>query len=278
LADLKRQATENLFSFAIVVVDNDSNRSAKEIVDDFQNSSCLRIDYGVEGEQNISLARNKAVQMADGDLLAFIDDDEFPVADWLLLLYRGIKKYNADGILGPVIPHFSREPPRWVVKGGFFERPNHENGEVLRWTDTRTGNVLLKKSLFEDIPYPFDSKLGSGGEDRDFFRRMIAKRKVFVWCKEAIVYEAIAPERWKRLVLLKRALLRGKTSLNQSNFGSVEILKSLVAVPAYSLSLPLLLCFGHQIFMKYLIKDCDHLGRLLAFCGADVVKEKYVTR
>jgi hypothetical protein len=29
--------------------------------------------------------------------------------------------------------------------------------------------------------------------------------------------------------------------------------------------------------MKYLVKDCDHLGKVLAFAGVDLVKEKYVT-
>ena len=40
-------------------------------------SGC-RVKYCVEPRQNIALARNKALQNAEGDLIAFIDDDEFP--------------------------------------------------------------------------------------------------------------------------------------------------------------------------------------------------------
>ena len=35
----------------------------------------------------------------------------------------------------------------------------------------------------------------------------------FVWCNEAPVYETVPPERWKKSVILKRALLRGKVNL-----------------------------------------------------------------
>ena len=35
-------------------------------------------------KQNIALARNKAIENAKGDFIAFIDDDEFPLDQWLL--------------------------------------------------------------------------------------------------------------------------------------------------------------------------------------------------
>jgi hypothetical protein len=56
------------------------------------------------------------------------------------------------------------------------------------------------------------------------------------------------------------------------------VAKSLVAVPCYTLGLPVCLLFGQHVFMKYLIKNCDHLGRLLAACGLEVIKEKYILK
>jgi succinoglycan biosynthesis protein ExoM len=278
LIKLENQKTEGLFSYSIVVVDNDSAASAKSTVESVRRNSRIAIEFHVEPEQNIALARNKAVQNARGEFVAFIDDDEFPATNWLLILYQMIKKNRVDGVLGPVFPHFECKPPRWVTRGRLFERPTHATGTILNWTNTRTGNVLLRTNLFEGRGNLFDPRFGSGGEDRDFFRRMDEKGHVFLWCNEAPVYEIIPPDRWKRLVLLKRALLRGKISLNHSSFGPNEILKSFVAIPAYSLALPVLFFLDHQIFMKYLIKDCDHIGRLLALCGVEVVKERYVTK
>ena len=102
---------------------------------------------------------------------------------------------------------------------------------------------------------------------------MIRKGHVFVWCAEAPVYESIPPERFKRSFMLKRALVRGKIP----HFRPLDYAKSLVAVPLYTLALPILPFLGHHVFMKVLIKDFDHIGRLLALAGIDIVKEKYVT-
>jgi len=32
----------------------------------------------------------------------------------------------------------------------------------------------------------------------------------------------------------------------------------------------------HYLFMRYLIKVCDHAGKLLAFAGINPVRENYV--
>ena len=276
LNELERQTTENLFKISIVVVDNDVEETAKKVVATFRNSSILNVDYCNERNQNIALARNKAVGMAKGEFIAFIDDDEFPSEKWLLSLYKDIKRYNADGILGPVIPHFEQPPPKWVLKGRLFERPTHPTGYVMGWRNTRTGNTLLKRELFGSGQKWFDPAFGSGGEDRDFFRRKIEEGKVFVWSNEAQVFEIVPPVRWKRTVLTKRALLRGKIALKSTDSGPASILKSACAIAAYTICLPLFLVAGHHIFMKYLIKDCDHLGKVLAFLGIDLVKEKYL--
>ena len=95
---------------------------------EFAASSTIPIKYCTESQQNIPLARNKAVENAEGDLIAFIDDDEFPIKRWLLTLFEALNKYGADGVLGPVKPHFENEPPQWVVQGKFYERAQLPDG------------------------------------------------------------------------------------------------------------------------------------------------------
>ena len=276
LLALAKQVTEGLFDYSVVVVDNDILKSARPTVESFTRESKFFIRYDVEPEQNIALARNKTLANSQGNYVAFIDDDEFPKERWLLSLYTAINNYNCDGILGPVLPVFEQEPPKWVLKGDYFNRPSHPTGHILEWTNTRTGNALLKRELFQKNQKWFDPAFGSGGEDRDFFRRMIEKGNTFIWCNEVAVYETVPPNRWKRTVLLKRALLRGKMALNTVGVGPLSILKSIVAIIAYTICLPLFAIFGLHIFMKYLIKICDHLGKVFAFFGIDLVKEKYV--
>jgi Glycosyltransferases, probably involved in cell wall biogenesis len=274
LRDVARQETAGEFTFSVVVTDNDSAQSAREVVERCARATGLEILYTVEPERNIAVARNTVVSHAKGDFIAFIDDDEFPVEGWLLNLFRTCEKTKAAGVLAPVEPHFEKGAPEWVIKGRFYNRPRHETGFVLAWPECRTGNVLFRRSILNPNEPPFKREFRNGGEDQDFFRRMIEKGHRFVWCDEAIAYEVVPPSRWDRKVMLSRALLRGKNSLRHKKGRLKNLLKSLIAVPAYTLALPILLIAGHHHFMKFLIKLADHVGRLLASVGLNPVSER----
>jgi succinoglycan biosynthesis protein ExoM len=142
LERLDMQRTEGLFTYSAVVADNDAAGSAQPVVAAFSAASTLQVTYCLEPQQNIALARNKALQHAAGDFIAFIDDDEFPADDWLLNLYQACTRYGADGVLGPVKPHFESEPPAWVKRGRFFERPSYATGFKMSWSETRTATCF----------------------------------------------------------------------------------------------------------------------------------------
>lgn len=276
LSELGRQQTQERFTFSIVVVDNDSRESARPVTLEFAQGSSIPVKYCLEAKQNIALARNKAIATAKGDYVAFIDDDEFPTTNWLLTLFQACQRYNVDGVLGPVKPHFDTKPPVWIVKGKFYDRPSYPTGLVIDWRKGRTGNVLLKSDLFKRDDQPFKPEFITG-EDQDFFRRMINLGRVFVWCEEAVAFETVPPVRWKRSFMLRRALLRGKVSLAHPTSGILEISKSVIALPVYALALPLLFLVGHHHFMKYLVKSFDHAGKLLASLGIKVGSANYIT-
>jgi succinoglycan biosynthesis protein ExoM len=276
LEDLRCQYTDNRFEYSIVVVDNDQLQSAKAVATAF-NESSVPVKYCMEPQQNIATARNKAIENAAGDFVAFIDDDEFPTKHWLLTLFNACIEYGVDGVLGPVKPHFDKGVPKWVVKGKFYDRPTYRTGFVIDGKKGRTGNVLLKSRLFADGQQPFRPEFRTG-EDQDFFRRMIERGHVFVWCDEAVAYETVPPVRWKRRFMLRRALLRGANSVIHPTFGAVDVAKTAIAVPIYMAVLPLAFFMGHHRFMLVSVKLFDHLGKLLALLGIRPVKEQYVTQ
>ena len=134
---------------------------------------------------------------------------------------------------------------------------------------TRTGNVLLDRTLFNGADTPFDVRFSStGGEDTDFFKRMIERGKTFVWCNEAPVFETVPRERMEPIYFLNRALQRGLTNARSSSLVSTGAVKSLAAVVLYTAALPFCLIAGQHVFMKYLIRDCDHIGKLMGLLGA----------
>jgi glycosyltransferase involved in cell wall biosynthesis len=276
LMELRGQDTCNLFTYSITVVDNDHLESAKPVMSDFAAVSTIPITYCVEPRQNIALARNRAIENASGDFVAFIDDDELPTPRWLHTLFNACREYGVDGVLGPVKAHFDQAPPEWVLKGGFYDRPTYPTGLVIDGRKGRTGNVLLKRQIFTTGTLPFRPEFLTG-EDQDFFRRMIEKGHVFIWCNEALAYEVVPPIRWKRTFMLKRALFRGAVTLAHPTFGVRDVAKSVIAAPAYAVALPFALVLGHHRFMTLLVKLFDHLGKLLALLGIKAIKEQYVT-
>lgn len=274
LGELERLQTNDQFTYSIVVADNDRQQSAQPVVADFATKSQIEAIYCSEPRQNIALARNKALEHAKGDFIAFIDDDEFPIPDWLLKMLKACEGSQAAGVLGPVRPHFDESPPQWIVRGRFCERPEYPTGRMMNWEESRSGNVLFRRRILDGVTHPFNPEFGNGGEDKDFFMRMTQRGHVFRWCNEGVAYEVVPPARWKRSYMLKRALLRGRNVLKHPGGRARTLAISAVAVPIYFLVLLPTLVLGQHWFMKYCIKLFDHLGRLLAFVGINPVRER----
>jgi len=280
LRKLAMQETGGLFNVSVVVVDNDAAGPAKETVMRLSVELGLDISYGIEPEQTIPAARNHALQLARGNYIGIIDDDEFPSQHWLITMYHAIQVFDVDGCLGPVHPFFEEQPPSWLTKSGFCERPILRTGTLLHWNQTRTGNVLLKKEVFGKHNLCFDENFKTGGSDQEFFKKAMLVGCRFVAVEEAPVYEIVPPERWKKSYYLKRALVNGfnshKYSVSKiSGFSRFMVpVKSIGALLAYTLAAPFCACLGSHALMKYLEKGCHHLSRLLAMLGIELVKKR----
>lgn len=276
LTALDDQHTANLFSYSIVVVDNDVSESARTIVETFKQKSSIDIDCFVEPEQNISLARNKAVENARGDFIAFIDDDEWPESNWLLNLLKTMKEFSPDGVLGPVLPYYPDDIPKWIIKSKLCERPLHRTGTALHWGKTRTGNVLLNRNIFESESEsaPFDPNFGkTGSEDTEFFRKMVESGKVFVWCNEAPVYEIVPPDRWSRIFYIQKNLRIGGVAgerirkIETCYKCAYSLVKSAGWITVMGIFLPFSIVLGQHMQMRAITKIMYSYGVILGFMG-----------
>lgn len=285
LRELGNQNTDGAFTFSAVVADNDAEESARKVVALCAPDTSLSIVYCVERERNIAAVRNLALAHARGEFVAFIDDDELPSRDWLLFLYRTCQRFSVAGVLGPVNPRFTEQTPGWVVKSGIYDRPSHATGYRMPWQECRTGNVLFRREILNGPSAegnqgvvlsepPFRPEFGTGGEDQDFFRRMMARGHRFLWCNEAPAWEIVPPSRCNRRFMLSRALLRGRNTFRHGEHRVRNLVKSALAIPAYLLALPLFLLGGQHLFMRYLVKLTDHTGRVLALFGLNPVHER----
>ena len=282
LRALQVQETQDRFQYSIVVVDNDRNESARKVVDMLRADSPVEMEYYVEPRRNIARARNRSIEAAQGELIAFIDDDEFPANDWLLRLYETQRRFDADGVLGVVRRHFEQEPPEWLKDPRYspwcIDRPR--TGTVLKAGNT--GNALVRKKLFEDDGTRFNPAFGlTGGEDAELFGRLVERGYRLVACRESIVYEVIPPVRCRPRYLLKRRLLEGASaarrfrSLNRSIlYRGMWFSKGLVAVVVYSALLPILWIRGTGAAMKYSMKIAYFVGYIAEHLHVQLVRDR----
>jgi succinoglycan biosynthesis protein ExoM len=280
IKNLAIQETFGKFDFSIVVVDNDESGPARKTVEKLREGLGLDITYGIEKERTIPAARNNAIRLARGNYIGIIDDDEFPPQHWLSTMYKAIQTFEVEGALGPVHPFFESEPPSWLIRGRFCERPFYRTGTILRWDQTRTGNVLLKREVFEKQNLRFDTKWKTSGSDRAFFREAMLVGLRFIAVEEAPVYEIVPPDRWKKMYYLKRAIVHGfnayQYNLNQKHILSKAkvFFKSVCAIFVYALLLPFWACVGSHSVMKYMEKGVYHLSTLLAMFGIELIKKR----
>ena len=209
LEDLGRIRIPDGVAVKVAVVDNDAESSARATVDAACHLVPFPLTYVTEARRGIAPARNAAVLAAEPfDFLAFIDDDETPSTEWLEQLVAVQRRTGADVVTGTVLPSFTTAPPDWLVAGGFFERPRHEDGAII--TYARTGNVLIAHRLLERHDPPFEARYGlSGGEDTHFFMRAVSEGARIAWADRAAVSETLPSERASWRWLLAREYHRG---------------------------------------------------------------------
>lgn len=263
----------------IVIVDNDSAGSAQPIVERLRSDhSAMRIDYAIQPARNIAQTRNLTVALADGNWLAFIDDDERAPEDWLQQLLLAAERYSADGILAPVEPQVPPDAPPWIRRGRFYDFPRLPSGAIVPLNRMRFGNVLLRGERLRAEPGPFDPSYGlSTGEDGDLLVRLVHKGARIIWCDEAIVWEPIEPKRLSLRWLMMRALSGGQEFARQTvngKYGPIDwrgralffcrsMLQLMVAAVLVLLSWPA----GRHRAAQWLITASANLGKLSVFWG-----------
>jgi glycosyltransferase involved in cell wall biosynthesis len=207
LASLEKASATR--EFDVIVVDNDAAGTARTVAE----ASPLNIVYVVEPRPGIAAARNRALdEIAAYDAIVFVDDDEYVTPGWLDLLIDHITGSTADVVIGPVESVFPSNAPRWVVRGGFIQRPTVPTGTQL--TAGATNNTLLLTSSWRKCGAPrFDETFSStGGSDAKIFSILLAEGARIEFVREALVYEPVLPERMKLKWLLRRAYRNGIVS------------------------------------------------------------------
>jgi succinoglycan biosynthesis protein ExoM len=209
---LAQQTVPAEYAVTILVLDNDTEPSASDIVAIKRTSIGFPLVYEHVAAPGLCMVRNAAIAFARDrfTLLAMIDDDEIPVASWLTELLRIERETGSDVVIGPVPQLLPPAAPRWIRAGRFFDLPTYEDGAALSFG--YSGNCLLNVASIKRARIAFDPTLNfAGGEDMLFFRQLVLQGARLRFAAQAVAVEPIPDERLRVSYLLRLNFRRGNT-------------------------------------------------------------------
>ncbi|MFA9516097.1 glycosyltransferase family 2 protein [Halopenitus sp. H-Gu1] len=158
----QNQSTKNT-----IVIDNGSTDNTRDIIREYMGQYD-HITLLVEDEiQGSYAARNKGIEHAEGDIIAFLDADETVDEDWLETALEAMDDQDAD-YLGCNVELTLLEDTlvgRYNARTGF---PVEQYLEEQHYAPTCA--LLVRREVFDDVG-TFDSRLISGG-DKEFGERV----------------------------------------------------------------------------------------------------------
>jgi len=207
-------------SWEFLVVDNASSDITPWLLEQQNWPSAWQVRIVREDKLGVAHARNRAVQEAQGEYLIFLDDDETPDADWLVTYEFLIQERRPDAFGGRIEVMFESERPPWLTDEllGFLGHLDYGSQPLPLTalnTPCYTGNFGFRLSTCQAVGV-FDTQLGrrgnanNGGEDVDFYRRLVVSGFTVWWAPEALIYHRIQATKIKRSYFLDLHYRQGR--------------------------------------------------------------------
>jgi glycosyltransferase involved in cell wall biosynthesis len=235
--------------FEVVVVDNGSRDRTYSVVEKRANNP--RLKYVFEPVIGLSVARNTGAQAANGDILAYLDDDAVASPNWLQTLYSAYQNSPQLAIAGGKVTLIwpdGTQPPRWLSSGLANNLGAYDLGESVVYIDQpgltpRGLNYSIRRSFLVEIG-GFDTHLGRVGkkllsnEELQMTEIALQKGWQVAYLPDAVVAHNVSPERlqrswffnrgwWQGVSECYREQLAGKSGVGQLSQGSERFLRGL---------------------------------------------------
>jgi len=219
LADLARIQPPSA-PWELLIIDNASSDGTPALLASRTWPESWQVRIVREDKLGLSNARNRAIAEARGEYLIFMDDDETPDQDWLRAYERLIDRESPDAFGGRIKVMFEDERPAWLTNEllGFLGELDHGE-KVAQLTDRATffhgGNFGFRRRVCSAVG-GFDAMLGrkgadnTGGEEVDFYRRLIDAGLKVWWTPEAVIHHRIQAVKLSRRYFLDLHYRQGR--------------------------------------------------------------------
>jgi glycosyltransferase involved in cell wall biosynthesis len=97
-------------------------------------------------EKNLGLSesRNKGIKEAEGDVIAFFDDDAVADEDWLKELERMYKEYDAIAAGGRLMPRWTTKKPKFLPEKYYWRVGATHKGFPEEVTEVRYTQIFMR--------------------------------------------------------------------------------------------------------------------------------------
>lgn len=173
--------------FEVVVVDDGGDAALDSIVDSHRET----LSIALLRQQNAGpgAARNRGVEAATGDYLAFTDDDCMPHADWLSKLSARLTEMPDALVGGHVLNALTENLYSSASQQLIDYLYDYYHGSHRGISFFTSNNIALSKARYLEIG-GFDAKLRVASEDRELCDRWIQRDYPMVYAPEAQISHA----------------------------------------------------------------------------------------
>ena len=280
--------TSGELAIEIIVVDNDPHASARSFVDQFSETSTIKIHYLHAPQPGVSNARNVALAAAKGRFLVFIDDDEEARPHWLENLLLIAKNHTAGICFGQIQARLENETIYGKYYTSIFSRLRPDLGEGPIDELFGCGNSLIDTNLCKLPNPPFSLAMNeTGGEDDVLFGYLKDQGITIAWANKAICYEHVPASRTTPAYVKKRNFSFGQTPTqtcaeDKNYLGVLKWMLIGMAQYAFHKPLAIITCITRRpSYIKHLAKAQEGAGKIFWFSrftpklyGAAVVENK----
>ena len=223
------QRSGGQFDQEVVVVGNASPPSVARLVADMSRGSPVPIRYVYEPRVGVSHARNRGIDHARGDWIAFFDDDQVAHPDWLRELLRVADAVTAPCVGGRITLRLSASVPPLSSRCRNILGEQSFTGAAFLCTDRNipsSGNLMVARRVFQTVGM-FDVGMRNGGEDSELVRRMRRAGIPVVIAPAAVVQHVVPVHRttpaYLRSVSLRMGAAFAYTDLKEHGRGGMAM-------------------------------------------------------
>lgn len=146
--------SQTLKNIEIIVVNDGSNDNSQDIIEEYATKDS-RIKYYIQKNSGLGATRNKGIELAQGEYIAFLDSDDWVEANCYEKLYKKAIKEDSDLVICNYLIDFYNKSIRYKNKYYNNDKDRYMNDVILRNVSGFSWNKLYKKSIIDDYKMRF---------------------------------------------------------------------------------------------------------------------------